>query len=231
MATVKDILDLARQQIGTKENPANSNKVKYNTWYYGREVSGPSYPWCMAFIMWLFSQLNALNLLPVKTASCSALMNAARITGEWTIGPYKPGDIVIYDFQGDGIVDHVGIVEIVSGNTVTAIEGNTSPDSVGSQSNGGMVCRKTRALKLIKGAVRPKYEKEDDMDISKLTDSEVLQLADRMQTLLGRKTLTGALASEFAEAKAAGITDGSNPYAFCTKAQAAVMTLRSSKKN
>ena len=27
---------------------------KYNTAFYGREVSGRAYPWCMAFIWWVF---------------------------------------------------------------------------------------------------------------------------------------------------------------------------------
>ncbi len=38
MATVKDILAIARKELGTKESPANSNNVKYNTWFYGHAV-------------------------------------------------------------------------------------------------------------------------------------------------------------------------------------------------
>ena len=40
MATVSELLEIARRQIGVKESPPNSNNVRYNTWYYGREVSG-----------------------------------------------------------------------------------------------------------------------------------------------------------------------------------------------
>ncbi len=43
MATAEKILEIARSQIGTRESPANSDNVKYNTVYYGREVSG-KYP-------------------------------------------------------------------------------------------------------------------------------------------------------------------------------------------
>ena len=39
MATAEKILEIARSQIGTKESPAKSDNVKYNTAYYGREVS------------------------------------------------------------------------------------------------------------------------------------------------------------------------------------------------
>lgn len=40
MATAEKILEIARSQIGARESPANSDNVKYNTAYYGREVSG-----------------------------------------------------------------------------------------------------------------------------------------------------------------------------------------------
>ena len=34
MATAEKILEIARSQIGTKESPAKSDNVKYNTAYY-----------------------------------------------------------------------------------------------------------------------------------------------------------------------------------------------------
>ena len=45
MATAEKILEIARSQIGTKESPAKSDNVKYNTAYYGREVSDGKHPW------------------------------------------------------------------------------------------------------------------------------------------------------------------------------------------
>lgn len=157
MATAEKVLSIARQEIGVKEEPPNSNRVKYNTWYYGREVSGAAYPWCMAFVQWVFAQAGVK--LPIKTASCGALMNAAKKVGQWVTKDYRPGDVVIYDFPGGAATDHTGIVSGVGRLGVTAIEGNTS--QAGSQSNGGMVCRKTRPYSQIVGAVRPNYQKED----------------------------------------------------------------------
>lgn len=55
--TAARALELASSQVGVKESPANSNNVKYNTWYYGRSVSGSAYPWCMVFISWIFAAL------------------------------------------------------------------------------------------------------------------------------------------------------------------------------
>lgn len=227
MATAENVLDIARGELGTKESPANSNRVKYNTWYYGREVSGKSHPWCMAFVQWVFAQAGVP--LPIKTASCGALMNAAKKAGQWVTKDYRPGDVVIYDFPGGAATDHTGIIEKVTLTGVVAIEGNTS--EAGSQSNGGMVCRKNRPYSQIVGVVRPKYrQEENDMNIDKLTDAEVLKLGQRLQAVMGKQAVSPALSPELAEAKSKGITDGTSPGAFCTRAQATVMTLRAAKK-
>lgn len=144
-------LEIAIGELGTKEYPPNSNNVKYNTWYYGREVSGSAYPWCMVFVQWCFDQAGVQ--MPIKTASCGALLNAARKAGETVYSDFKPGDVVIYDFDGNGTTDHCGIVESASDGNVVAIEGNTS---TGSDSDGGEVMRRTRSVSQIVGAWRSK---------------------------------------------------------------------------
>lgn len=55
--TAARLVSIAKSQIGVTEYPANSNKVKYNTWYYGKAVSGSAYPWCMVFVCWCFAVL------------------------------------------------------------------------------------------------------------------------------------------------------------------------------
>jgi len=185
MATVKELLALARKQLSTCENPPCSNNVRYNTWYYGREVMGSAYPWCMVFVQWVFAQLGVK--LPIRTASCGELMRAAKAAGCWVVRDFQPGDVVIYDFSGrQQTTEHCGIVEVVLPDYgVQAIEGNTSKS--GSQSNGGMVCRKNRPRKYIIGAVRPQFdtEKEDDMDIntmiSQMTDQQAYDLLVKAQ--------------------------------------------------
>ena len=155
MATVSELLELARRQIGAKESPPGSNNVRYNTWYYGREVSGAAYPWCMVFVQWVFDQADVK--LPVRTASCGALMRAAKAAGCWVTKGYQPGDVVIYDFPGGAATDHCGIVEAVDGTYISAIEGNTSSAS---DADGGAVERRARKFSQIVGAVRPSYDKE-----------------------------------------------------------------------
>ena len=155
MATVSELLDIARRQIGVKESPPKSNNVRYNTWYYGREVRGSAYPWCMVFVQWVFDQ--AKVKLPIRTASCGDLMRAAQSAGQWVTGDYRPGDVVIYDFPGGAKTDHCGIVESVDGTYISAIEGNTSSSS---DADGGAVERRARKFSQIVGAVRPSYDKE-----------------------------------------------------------------------
>ena len=155
MATISELLDIARRQLGVKEDPPGSNKVKYNAWYYGREVSGAAYPWCMVFVQWVFDRASVK--LPTRTASCGALMRAAQAAGCWVTKGYRPGDVVIYDFPGGAATDHCGIVEAVDDSRVSAIEGNTSSSN---DADGGAVERRTRRLSLIAGAVRPTFDEE-----------------------------------------------------------------------
>ena len=59
--TASELLAIAASQIGTKESPAGSNNVKYNTWYYGKPVYGAeTYPWCAVFVSWCFAALAGL---------------------------------------------------------------------------------------------------------------------------------------------------------------------------
>lgn len=154
MTTAQALLEIARGELGTKESPAGSNRVKYATWY-----GLPGQPWCVMFVMWVFAQAGAA--LPTRTASCTLLMNAAKKAGTWVTSGYLPGDVVIYDWGANGVPDHCGIVESASGSAVTAIEGNTA---VGNDSDGGEVMRRERQTRQILGAVRPRYEEERTVD-------------------------------------------------------------------
>lgn len=151
MATAKEILKIAKDELGYKEYPANSNKTKFGA-YMGLD----GYPWCMSFIQWCFAKAGASTALPVKTGSCGSLMSAAKKAGAWVTSGYKPGDVLIYDFPGNSVkTDHCGICESATAGYVTAIEGNTSTSN---QANGGQVMRRVRKVGLVLGAVRPKFD-------------------------------------------------------------------------
>lgn len=152
--TARQIIDKAKAELGTVENPPNSNKVKYNTWYYGREVSGAAYPWCCVFIAWLFK---AEQGLCKRTASCSDLYRWFKSRGQIVIKP-APGDIVFFKWNKNNVnpCEHVGIVVSVNGNVINTIEGNTSTTS---NDNGGKVMQRNRYSNIVAYA-RPKYTSE-----------------------------------------------------------------------
>lgn len=154
MRAAEELLAIAVGELGVKEAPSGSNKVKYASWY---GLNGQ--PWCVMFVMWVFARAGVA--LPARTASCGALMRAAKAAGMWVTSNYKPGDVVIYDFPGGAATDHCGIVESATAAAVTAIEGNTA---VGNDSDGGAVMRRTRPLSQVVGAVRPVFEEETEED-------------------------------------------------------------------
>lgn len=170
--TAEKVLNVARAEIGVKESPANSNNVKYNTKYYGREVNGSAYPWCCAFIWWVFNRAGASNLFcnGKKTALCEYVRNAMK---SQIVKEPKSGDLVLYQFDRDPQADHIGIIETVNADgTFTAIEGNTS---LGNDSNGGMVMRRTRKRSSVICFIRPKYKDNNlsVVDDNKKTDVEI----------------------------------------------------------
>ena len=182
MATAKEILAVARGELGYKESPAGSNRTKYGTWF---GLNGQ--PWCMLFIQWVFTQAGAESLLAARTASCGAFMRAAQSTGRWVTSGYQPGDVVIYDFPGGGATDHCGIVVTALTTGVRAIEGNTAS---GDDSNGGEVMERTRQEKYIVGAVRPHYEDEKEvttMDNTPKISKEAVEWAQANGILNGNK--------------------------------------------
>ena len=71
---------------------------------------------------------------------------------------------------------------------------------------------------------------EKDMNIENLTDEQLIQLAERMQAALAKRPVSTALQAEVNKAMAVGITDGTAPSKFCTRAQAAAMVIRSLRK-
>ena len=141
-----NLLKIAAQEVGTTEDPAGSNNVKYNTWLYGQPVSGDKVPWCAAFVSWLFNEAYGGDAAKAKeamrgdkTAAVATLRGYGAAANALTNEP-EPGDIIIYGANGSR---HTGIVESVdkSDKSWIGIEGNTSG---GNQSNGGAVARKEK---------------------------------------------------------------------------------------
>lgn len=152
MTTPQDVLTVARSYIGVKESPANSNRTMFGEWYGWNGVA-----WCAIFVSYCFYKAG-MKLPPIQSqkgfAYCPYGVKYYKDKGKFDKNP-KVGDIVFFDWQGDGVSDHVGIVEKVLGNNkIVSIEGNTS---FSNNSNGGEVMRRTRNLSTIQGFAHPDY--------------------------------------------------------------------------
>lgn len=141
------ILEIALGEVGTKESPPDSNKVKYNTWIYGKEVSGSAYPWCGAFVSWCYAQAGkTIEKAGLKKGfvGCQYAVANLKKWGRLVTVP-QAQDIVFFDWNGDGKFDHTGIfVKDNGGGLFQSIEGNTA---FGNDSNGGEVMLRERKYK------------------------------------------------------------------------------------
>lgn len=140
------------------EEGAN-NDTKYGKWY-----GLNNQPWCAMFVSWVFYKAGALRLVTASTkkgfASCDAgLKWFAKRNQLVPVGEAQPGDIAFFQFDTDAQPDHVGIVVKNKRGHLYCIEGNTSPNKKGSQSNGGGVYRKKRPYSLVMAVARPTKEK------------------------------------------------------------------------
>lgn len=218
--TAEKILSAAKKEVGTTESPSGSNKVKYNTEYYGRAVSGSAYPWCCTFVWWVFREAGASKLFfdGKRTAYCPALLEHHQKNGQ-SVTDYHPGDIVFFNFSGGKGASHVGICEKWDGTNITTIDGNTGS---GNEANGGAVMRRKRNKKYIVGAYRPTYEEDDTVNQK--------QFDEMMDNWLSRQAKRPKSTwSKMDEAKRAGITDGTRPQSFATREEVATMFVNANK--
>lgn len=141
MSQSLDLLNIIRAQVGTKENPPNSNKVKYNN-------NNGQY-WCGYFVDWCAKQVKLNMPSCVYTPAGVAGFQGKGLWANPAKAKPQPLWVAFMDFPGGDRVDHVGWVIKDNGDgTVTTIEGNTTPDGkTGSQANGGEVCIKIRAYR------------------------------------------------------------------------------------
>lgn len=148
------VIAIAQSQIGYKEGA--NNKTMYGEWF-GLD----NQPWCAMFVSWVFNQAGESKNVCASTrkgfASCDAgLKWFTRRNKLVPVGQAKAGDIVFFQFDNDAEPDHVGIVLKNNGkNSLVCIEGNTSPNNKGSQSNGGGVYRKKRSYATVMAVARP----------------------------------------------------------------------------
>lgn len=112
------IVSVALTQIG------NVGGQPYWSWYgFDGRVE-----WCACFVSWCANECGYIDagVIP-KFAGCIQGSNWFKERGLWQDGSFTPssGHIIFFDWEGDGLTDHVGIVERVENGTVYTVEGNS----------------------------------------------------------------------------------------------------------
>lgn len=134
MSNVDKVLNIANSLKGIREYSA-AHKTIVQT-YNNHEPLARGYhvqlsdPWCMAFVSYCFIAAGCVDALGKTECGCQDYLDYARSHNMVVQSP-KRGDIVLYDWHGDGHVEHVGIVVNESpASYINVIEGNKS-DTVG----------------------------------------------------------------------------------------------------
>ena len=154
------LLDLARGYIGVEQFDSRHNTIVsiYNSGkssYSGYRVSTYD-DWCDIFVSSMYQHSGLIDLID-KEAYVPYHIRLMKNKGIWVgnSGP-QSGDLITFDWNLDGLADHIGIVEKVEGDKVITIEGNTSDRNY----DESKVVRKSHRLnaRYIIGYSRPQYK-------------------------------------------------------------------------
>lgn len=124
MATLKELLDLARSQVGYTETGNNGTK-------YGKEYGLDNNPWCQMFVWWLAKHVGLTDKVDFPhTASCPTALAWFRTKKRLYDDPL-PGDWIFFKWTSNHTTEasHVGLVTKVEGGRVYTIEGNAGSAS------------------------------------------------------------------------------------------------------
>lgn len=162
--TRKEFVAQMQAWVGLKESNGSHKKIIdiYNTIKplpVGYKLKYTD-AWCAGTVSAAAQVLNATDIIPCE-CSCPRMITLAQKMGIWVEADNYvplPGDIPMYDWDDSGSgdnrggADHVGVVEEISGNSFTVIEGNYS----------NSVKRRTMKVngKYIRGYIVPKFDAE-----------------------------------------------------------------------
>ena len=120
-------------ELGTK--PDDSGVTKYGQWYQDNVDGSQKFntaAWCAMFLSWCANQAGVSKSTVGYYAACSYWQDQFFVAnGTWhAASGYTParGDLIFFDYTGDGKANHNGVVESVSDTQVVAIEGNVDKE-------------------------------------------------------------------------------------------------------
>lgn len=111
-----ELMELAKQQVG------NVGGYPYWSWYgFNSRVE-----WCACFVSWCYNQAGKNE---PRFAGCEWQgVPWFQSRGQWGARGYEniaPGDAIFFDWDLDGVADHVGLVLGRDGSRVYTVEGNS----------------------------------------------------------------------------------------------------------
>ena len=127
-----DIVAIAKSQVG------NIGGETYWKWYgFSSRVE-----WCACFVSWCANEAGLIEqgMVP-KFSYCPDGVNWFKQNGQWLDRAAIPqaGYIVFFDWNSDGIADHVGIVERVEDNLIYTLEGNVNNECLEKKYNNSLM--------------------------------------------------------------------------------------------
>ena len=158
MATPSDLLAYAARDIGYSRWNDPLQGTKYGRWYADL-VGNPGYAangvaFCAMAASYWFDGIGE-DCPGLPEAYVPYIYNKARkVVGAVLSNKRnaKPGDLVLFDWNNDGSINHTGIVELNKGSYLQTIEGN---------SPAGKVARHTRSWGTIRYIIRPVWDGDD----------------------------------------------------------------------
>ncbi|MCI7368832.1 MAG: CHAP domain-containing protein [Firmicutes bacterium] len=176
--TAEKLVDQARAWLGCKEADL-SNKEIIDIYNHHEPVArgcklGYRDPWCAAFVSACAIKTGMTDIIPTE-CGCGSMVKLFQKIDSWDESDDRipnVGDIIFFDWDDSGYGDnkalpgHVGIVEHVSGSTITVIDGNNKDDAVG---------RRTIKIngRFIRGYGVPKYDNPPSSDTRSLYSNAV----------------------------------------------------------
>lgn len=155
------VVSIAQSYIGCKESDGSHRKIidLYNSHKPLARGYAVKYTdaWCSTFASAVAIAAGLTDIIPTE-CGCEKHIQLFKALGSWQENDAhvpSPGDYIFYNWSDNGVgdctgaADHIGIVEKVSGQTLTIIEGNM----------GNAVGRRTLAVngRYIRGYGLPKY--------------------------------------------------------------------------
>lgn len=158
MATPSDLLAYAAKDLGYSRWDDPKNGTKFGRWYAdlvgNQAYAANGVAFCaMAASYWYAGISQSCPGLP--EAYVPYIYNKAKKVVGVVLSNKKnakPGDLVLFDWNNDGSLNHTGIVELNKGSYLQTIEGN---------SPAGKVARHTRSWSTIKYIIRPVWDGDD----------------------------------------------------------------------